>query len=82
MQEEFDCTFCLGSLDVINPTGQIFHSGPLCLHFRMGIFLLMAIYFSPSAGPLESGALCLITAYGVTADGISSMLPNVRWQPS
>lgn len=39
----------------------------------------MAIYFSPSAGALKSGALYLITAYGVTADGICSMLPSARW---
>lgn len=38
MQKEFHCTFYLDSLDVINPTGEVFHSGSLCLHFKMGIF--------------------------------------------
>lgn len=86
MQEQLDYyTFYLDYLDVINPTGQILHSGSLCFHFRMGIFpswpfTSLLPLKSNKTGVLESAAFCLVTAYGVTADGICSMLPNARWR--
>lgn len=85
MQEQLGYTFYVNCLDVINPMGQILHSGSLCFHFRMGIFpswpfTSLLPLKSNKTRVLESAALCLVTAYGVTADGICSMLPNARWR--
>lgn len=42
-------------------------------------FTSLLLLKSKKAGAVVSAALWLVTAYGVTADGICSMLPNARW---
>lgn len=79
MQGQLDSMSCLDCVVPINPVRQILHSGSLCFPFRIGIFPLWPFTSLLLLKSNKTVAFCLVTVYGITADGIFSMLPNARW---